>query len=388
MTNYAIGINPEILRWARNFTGLSISEVAQIMKKDNEEIQAWETGHRVPTYVQLEKMAYEVYKRPLAIFFFPEPPVESNPKKSFRTMPDFELENLSRDTLYAIRQAKALQLSLYELSEGINQSDYKIFNDIKISPDFDLVSLTKILRKYLNISLDKQIRWKSNEEAIDNWRDEIESKGIFIFKRSFKQKDISGFCLIDKEFPIILINNSTSKNRQIFTLFHELAHILLNNNGITKEDDSYIDIISGYERDVEIFCNKFASEFLVPNDDLEKFLLKNELSDDKIEMLSNRYKVSYEVILRKIYDRGLISKNTYMIKVAEWRSNHPKKKTKGGGMYYYNQTAYLGKRYLQLAFGNYYKGKCTVEQLAEHLNIKVEGITDLEHLISKKVSIV
>ena len=37
----------------------------------------------------------------------------------------------------------------------------------------------------------------------------------------------SGFSLYDEEFPIIYVNNSNTKTRQIFTLFHELAHLML-----------------------------------------------------------------------------------------------------------------------------------------------------------------
>ncbi|MDR4521261.1 MAG: helix-turn-helix transcriptional regulator [Nitrosomonas sp.] len=64
-----LGIKPEILRWARTTVGMSISEVADSLKRKPEEIEAWEAGHSAPTYPQLEKLAYQIYKRPLAVFF-------------------------------------------------------------------------------------------------------------------------------------------------------------------------------------------------------------------------------------------------------------------------------------------------------------------------------
>ena len=75
-------------------------------KKDVSVIEKWESGEDFPTYSQLEKLA-EIYKRPLALFFFPEPPLEAEEKQEFRTLPDFEIENLAADTIYALRQAKA-----------------------------------------------------------------------------------------------------------------------------------------------------------------------------------------------------------------------------------------------------------------------------------------
>lgn len=44
-----------------------------------EEISAWEAGAGGPSYAQLEKLAYELYKRPLAIFLLPSPPPEPRP---------------------------------------------------------------------------------------------------------------------------------------------------------------------------------------------------------------------------------------------------------------------------------------------------------------------
>src|SRR3989338_380765 len=99
-----IPVNPDMLRWARETAGLKIEDVARKFKKDNTEILSWESGEDSPTYVQLEKLAYEIYKRPLAIFFFPEPPQEESPKQSFRTLPEQEILMLTPRLRFLIRQ--------------------------------------------------------------------------------------------------------------------------------------------------------------------------------------------------------------------------------------------------------------------------------------------
>jgi len=252
------GVNPNIIQWARERARYSLESVAVKFKKDVSVIEKWESGEDFPTYSQLEKLA-EIYKRPLALFFFPEPPLEAEEKQEFRTLPD------AADTIYALRQAKAMQLSLQEINNGINPSTKKIFQDIAVSSSDDLRRLAEQIRNYLNVTLEEQLTWNDQETALKKWRSAVEEAGIFIFKRSFKQREISGFCLIDIEFPIIYINNSTEKSRQIFTIFHELAHILLQTNGITKSDDRYINSLQGENKYIEIFCNKFAAEFLLPN---------------------------------------------------------------------------------------------------------------------------
>jgi len=376
------GINPKILSWARSKAGYSIKDISGKLNKSEKEIENWEKGLSTPTYIQLEKLAYQIYKRPLAIFFFPKPPLEKDPKQSFRTLPDFEIENLEADTRFQIRQAQALQIALKELNDGENKAELKIFKEIQLLPDDDITISVERVREYLNIKLAEQIKWKSSEIALKNWRTIIENKGIYVFKSSFKQKDVSGFCLQDSEFPIIYVNNSTSYNRQIFTILHELAHLLLNLGGITKFDDSYINILQDTDKQLEIFSNEFAAELLVPTKDFEKYFDFKNWDYDSVNNAARRYKVSREVILRKLLDKKLIGKREYNKKVSEWtKAFLESKKKKGGGNYYLNVATYLGEKYLTLTFRNFYRGKISQEQLADYLNIKAKSVSNLEQVL-------
>ncbi|CCI09709.1 ImmA/IrrE family metallo-endopeptidase [Microcystis aeruginosa] len=386
------GVNPKIIQWARERARYSLESVAVKFKKDVSVIEKWESGEDFPTYSQLEKLA-EIYKRPLALFFFPEPPLEAEEKQEFRTLPDFEIENLAADTIYALRQAKAMQLSLQEINNGINPSTKKIFQDISVSSSDDLRILAEQIRNYLNVTLEEQLTWNDQETALKKWRSAVEEAGIFIFKRSFKQREISGFCLIDIEFPIIYLNNSTEKSRQIFTIFHELAHILLQTNGITKSDDRYINSLKGENKYIEIFCNKFAAEFLLPNHVFSEIIretIVNVNDNDKIiSKISSDYKVSREVVLRKLLDNNLISQKEYTLKVSEWYSEQvgksQDKNKKSGGNPYANQATYLGENYLKLVFNKYYQGQYDIERVADYLNIKkVATVEKLEQYLLDK----
>ncbi|SRR6266545_1258134 len=372
------GIQIAVLQWARESQGLSIEDVAQRMKRDPVEIAAWETGERSPTYVQLEALAYKVYKRPLAIFFLPQPPSEPDPEREFRTLPDFDLEDLSSDTRYQIRFAHSLQLSLKELNEGRNPAEKLIFRDIALSLQRDVREQSDEIRRYLGISLETQIAWRSNETALRAWRNVIEDAGVFVFKHAFKEKGISGFCLLDDEFPIIYLNNSTSKTRQVFSLFHELAHLLFHINGISKFDTTYIARLPPPERRIEQFCNALAAELLMPSADFDAQLDDYDRIDDRgVERLASRYSVSREVVLRRLRDKGLVSREQYEEKAAEWSAQAEDRASKGGN-YYATQASYLGVHYLKLVLGKHYQGRLTLEQVAEYLGVKPKNVAGLE----------
>jgi Zn-dependent peptidase ImmA (M78 family)/transcriptional regulator with XRE-family HTH domain len=382
------GLNPTILRWARERAGYTIPETALALKKSVETIESWESGAGSPTYSQLEKLAYQLYKRPLALFFFPAAPEERDPTQEFRTLSDFEIERLAADTRYALRQAEEMQLALKELSGGVNPSSDKIFRDVIAQPDAPARQLAETIRNYLGATLQTQESWRNTEEALHQWRTLVQEKGVFVFKRSFKQRDISGFCLIDAEFPVVYLNNSTAPARQSFTLFHELAHILLHTSGVTKQNDRYVDALTGVAKKVEVFANQFAGEVLVPSRDFDQRLHAGPYDDMYLSDLADRYRVSREVILRKLFDRGLVERALYETKAEDWARQYDEGRGGSvGGNYYATQAAYLGDKYLQLAFRKYYQGGYGIEQLADYLNVKVQSVGGLEQFVLKRAPV-
>ena len=82
MAEHVNGINPDILKWARERSGYTVETIANALSKQISIVNDWESGERALTYVQLETLA-DKYKRPIAIFFFPEPPEEPNIAEHF-----------------------------------------------------------------------------------------------------------------------------------------------------------------------------------------------------------------------------------------------------------------------------------------------------------------
>lgn len=372
-------INPTILTWARESANLLAEDVALKMKKSREVIEAWEKGDSSPTYLQLETLAYTVYKRPVAIFFFPEPPEELTAKKSFRTLPESEVEELGPIFLRVFRRGQAMQINLEELTDGKNPAPKKIFRDLSFEPRVNAVTMAQSVRKYLGVGIATQVRWANTEVALEKWRSAVEEKGIFVFKDAFRNDDISGFCIYDPEFPVIYINNSMPNTRQIFTLFHELTHLLFETGGVDKQNDSFLRRMRGDNQRIEVLCNRFAGELLVPKDDFDKMISRVQVDEKAIEKLAKRYKVSREVILRKCLDRGLVDKKYYEQRSAHWIREARERRRRGtGGNYYSNVTTYLGDNYLNMVFKSYYRKRFGTDQLAQYLGVKVGSIPGVE----------
>ena len=379
-----VGVQPSVIRWARESMGMSIEDVAHKLKKSSEEVVAWESeGGVSPTYSQLENLAYKVFKRPLAVFFLPAPPDEIPPVREFRTLPDTDLQTLHADTYLQVRKAHAYQLTLKEIFDGSNPSGRQIWKQAPLSMQLSVEAQALTVRKALGISLEDQLAWKSDELALKRWREAVEAQGIFVFKAPFKQKDISGFCLLDTDLPLIYLNNSTTKTRQIFSLLHELAHLLINVSGISKFETSYVNRLPMAERKIEQFCNKVAAEILIPSADfiqqIAGFLGDAELVQDHLYAnLANRYGVSREAVLRRLLDMGRVSQAFYEQKAKFWASQ---KKAVAGGDWYASQNTYLSERFAREVIGRHYRNQISVEQASEFLGIKAKNFSGLEQRI-------
>jgi Zn-dependent peptidase ImmA (M78 family) len=362
---------------------MSIPDVADRLKRPAADIERWESGDAAPTYAQLERLAYSVYKRPLAVFFLPEPPREPQPRREFRTLPQADLDTLSRDTHLQIRRAHAYQLALRELFEGGNPAPRRIWQVLSLSRDRSIARQAEAIRDVLRIDMETQASWSSDERALKAWRTAIEDVGVFVFKNAFKQKDISGFCLTDPELPLIYLNNSTTKTRQTFSLLHELAHLLLDVSGIGKLDPSYVDRMRGPAQAIERFCNAMAAAVLIPEADFRRQLARlpsqpEDITEEHLAQLAGRYGVSRETTLRLLVDQGRFPRSLYDEKAKAWAAQQ---QGGSGGDWYASQNAYLSQRFAQAVVQQHYRQRLTVEQASDLLGIKPKNFAGIEQRI-------
>lgn len=372
-----IAVNGDVITWARERAGLSPEEAAQKFPK----IAAWEAGTASPSYPQLESMADE-FRIPIAVFFFPERPNVPRIEETFRTLPDAEFARLPRRIQFLLGKAKAFQLGLHELTQGRNPAERLITRDVEFTARMSADTMAARVRDYLGVSLDQQTAWRDADEALKEWRQALYRVGIFVFKDAFREESFSGFSLYDDVFPIIYVNNSAAKTRQIFTLFHELGHLLFHTSGIDPLDDVYVERLPERPRHIEVLCNRFAAQFLLPEAAFEAAFAGQRPTEQMGEMLAGRFHVSREFIFRKFLDRNLITREDYGRAARRWAAQ---KQEGSGGNPYWSKLAYLGRDYVALAFNQYHQNRIDETQLGEYLDMKPKNVGTLEEYFVRGV---
>lgn len=369
-----ITITPSILTWARERAGYKVDELAA--KWDPPvDIAGFECGDAKPTYRQIENIADKL-QLPVAAFFLPEPPDWPPIEQSFRTLGSEQFAEIPPRIRLLLHKARGFQIGLDELNGGRNPAQRQIVHDLPLHPTTDPVIAAARIRDYLEVSTEEQFSWKSESDALKAWRKSLHTVGVAVFKDAFGDDDFCGFCLYDAEFPLIYVNSSNSYTRQIFTLFHELAHLLFQTSGVDKDTGFRSQLTDDWQR-IETLCNRLAAEILVPHEALMRKIDYEKAYKIQAEELSRRYRVSREVILRRILNAGLIKPNQYKATVQQWGSE-PRIKRSGGPTFYVKKLAYLGEEYVSLAFERYYEERINDEELAEFLDIKPKHINMME----------
>lgn len=389
-----VPVNPDILRWARESLGIAVEEVARRMNKTVEVIEAWERGDSAPTYVQLETLAYVFYRRPVALFFFPEVPVEDPPEKALRALPREVIGDLPPRIRWLLRKATVLQMNIAELRGPDSRPSRNIVRDLDFSEPLPDEQMARRVREYLGRPLSEQQSWNEIDDAFKHWRMALEDAGVSVFKDSFRtpgtgrdEKDeaavYSGFCLYDDDYPLICVNNNDAKSRQVFTLFHELAHLLMRTGSVDLPSVAFSDALSGSVPTIETRCNRFAAEFLVPAIDLSDRLRGARTDDSAVSEWARLYSVSRETILRRLLDAGRISERDYRKRARSF--DGPRAQSSGGGNYFLTKGAYLGERYVETVFQQYYQARISLREVADYLRVKVGQVDRMEEwLFSQK----
>ena len=382
-----IPINPEVLTWARRTAGYKIEDL--VANKQFAKIGKWESGDESPTYSQLEKLA-EKFHRPIVVFFFPKPPPEEPVEKALRSVSEDSVENLNPVIHYLFRKAKVFQLSLAELFEGQEEIQKQRLSWLTKAEAIESSSFAERIRSILEVTIEEQQSWQGSDDAFKEWRRRLALRGVFVFKDAFKNTEVSGFCVYDDLFPVIFINNSHPKNRQIFTLFHELCHLLLKQSFLDISTEKSWLANQMHLGKEESLCNSLASEILVPVEHLISQVGSRSVDMTLVDQLADSYHVSREVIARKLLDQGLVSRPFYERMIHEWyslRESAPADTNKPSGNYYNTKSSYLGDSYISVVLRNYYQGKIDIVQASDYLDIKPKSFPGLEEKFLERAKV-
>ena len=128
----------------------------------------------------------------------------------------------------------------------------------------------------------------------------LERNGIIIFRMDFGTDKIDGVTSVTaSNRKVVFLNSKMPNDRVRFSLAHELGHLVMH---IERPPLSV--------ENVEDSADKFASEFLMPGEEI-----KNDFSTvfnfDTLGQLKRKWGVSMRALVRRAKDLGMISQTAY-----------------------------------------------------------------------------
>jgi len=378
-----VPVDSKVLAWARKSIGLSPVDVSKRLGVSTDLVGRWESGHKYPTLKTLEKLA-NLYKRSLAVFFLSKPPKELPFPKDFRSLPKEERQPLSPKARLAIRNARRMQSLTIELIKGTRRTITSKIKKVKVSDDPEVLS--RKIRQELGVEIEAQVKWRNNNQAFNEWRTAVERLGIFVFQMSIPLEEMRAFSLTDKQPQVIVLNKKDSITARIFSLFHELAHLLLGSGGICNMEE-YRGSFSS-EGAVEKFCNHFAGALLVPSQcvliykDIRSFSYPDIRFDEILKRSAGKFKISQEVMLRRLLICRIIKKDAYERKREEWKAKGWKPPKSGFSPDPARRCIReRGIPFIDLTIEAYRQGQITYSDVADYLSVRTKYLPKIEKLI-------
>ena len=319
-------VTPEVIAWARKLDGINVEDAAKVASVKTEQIMIWEQGEALPSVTQAKKLAKK-YRVPYVYFFLPSPPDKyKRPKNAdyrtfvdtmFPTWPSPELSFLLRDVM----ERRDVMIEMYsELKYDINP--FNSYLDLEKS---DENFISEFIRNLVDLTKDRQFKFRKSEEAFRYYLQAFEKLGILVFQAAkIDSSEMRGISIYEDTFPIIVINRKDEVSARIFTMFHELVHIITRTPGIC---DTMNNFSQKSIKEIEIMCNRIAAKVLVPEELLRQskyFVEMKEYGwkDGYIRKLANDFAVSKEVIIGRLHEIGFIKRDFYLKKLKQFSTEY------------------------------------------------------------------
>lgn len=270
----AVILDNELLRLARNYTGLNQKDFAQKMSISQSLVSKIEKSLKplsedVISLLKIEfgeNFFYQKFKEPqLKVYYRASATIA----KKYTDLFEARLQIISNN--------------IVALLERIDIPDNRI--PVKDLEEYgnDPEHLANEVRDFFQLG----------RRPIDDLIKLLERNGVIVYFFDYdfisaQNKNFDGVSFYVNGVPVILINDKIQNARKVFTLAHELGHLIMHNHN---------DIFIPKDRDIEKEANLFASEFLAP-----KASLRGEFSRltlPKLFELKAYWKISVGALLYK-----------------------------------------------------------------------------------------
>ena len=339
-----VSINQAVLNWAVDRSGRTLDALQDRFPR----IREWAAGERLPTLRQVEDLA-RATSTPLGFLFLDTPPEESLPIRHFRTV-DAETPNRpSPDLLETFQTMHLRQAWMREFLVEQGQEPLSFVGSAQLGDD--PAEIARLMR--LTLDLDEE--WAAQKptwpEASSAFRGAMEAVGILVVvngivgnntHRKLDPGEFRGFVLVDDYAPLVFVNGVDAKAAQMFTLAHELAHLLLGSSAAFDLRD-----MQPADDPTELACNRAAAEFLVPTGQLRRYWPSIASASEPFNAAARHFKVSMLVAARRALDMELIKTGDFLTFYREYQKDERRAATRRpeGGDFYANQNFRVGRRF-------------------------------------------
>jgi Zn-dependent peptidase ImmA (M78 family) len=380
-----------LLFWARESAGYSVTEIARKLKKEPENVLAWESGKEALFMGQLRNLA-KIYKRSISDFYLPTPPAEKPIPHDFRRSPGevaFVYSPALRRQLRLAQERRKLALALYG---EIGEEPPPVPRQASETADAEAVGGQ--IRVLLGVDFEEQRRWGEGRPAYNAWRRRIEALGVLVFQfENVETEEAWGFSVVEEHLPVIGINRKLAPNGRTFTMLHELVHVLLGEGSICDIDD--LTPRGAREIKVEAFCNRVAGSALMPaklfraHDVIAAHAGDQAWSDKEIKALAHTFGVSREAVVRRLEIFGLTTMGFYLAKREQYRKEREAQRKKDLAASKdkpikrnmpREALSNLGRRYVQLILRNYQDERITLMDASEYLGVRADKVRSVEDI--------
>lgn len=374
-------INCEMLKWAREQSPIELEDIPiRIKGMKSEQVEKWEKGIENPSIIEAKKLA-NLYDIPFAALYLPDLPKKDNKtyidRRTYRDSLDVGISYELWKEINRLKSCRENVVELFELDEYKN-----IFEDLNTNATLEEIAID--VRKLFNIETPFKNKTAYKNNAFSFFRSVIEKKGIMVLQiEGISINEIRGISLNYEIFPIIAVNKTDSDRAKVFTLFHELSHLIRRTSNLCLID------FNEREDEEEKICNSLAANILIPEKELNTSIKNVDLSNDKaIEKIADKYAVSKFVIIKRLYDLNKINFALYKSKYDKYLNNFneiKEIKRKRGEKIIVTQDKKLisssGKLYPKMILDAYYDGKISFGEVCKTLNINARYIENVERMV-------
>lgn len=377
-----LAVEPSVLRWARETSGLDVETAATRIGVKTEQVAKWEDGRLAPTSGQIRAMA-DVYARPLAALFMSEPLTD----EVNRELPDFRRQEAraqaaSRSLQKAIMRAHGQRDALRDVASELELTDGDVAARFTLDRRLDGAVLGQQLRTALDFDSIPKPTLRQPEVMLRELVRRAEQLNVTVIQvQRVDLGEMRGFSLGDGTCPVVALNGADWPRGKIFTLLHELSHVGLRSNGLC-------DLHPNQDAQIERLCDDVAAATLMPAAEFVSVLDGMEQATVNVELarsLGNQFGASGEAALIRMIDLGRATWGDYWrlkpeFDAAYLRFKADEKQRKAGHdspIYYQVKRRDLGRRFISQMVTAYEEDVLSSRDLAQLLETPFDKVPRL-----------